>query len=102
MMQMPNTQPDYRALCAELLQELCTHYRSWELKEGQCSDAMQRARTALAAEQQGPDHAPISTEELRAAWNQQADEFNQWESLDLGEQLAWAQARAIARYGRHP
>jgi hypothetical protein len=33
-------------------------------------------------------------------WNQQADSFNQWESLDSGEQLAWAQARALARWGR--
>ena len=38
---------DFRALCAELLQELCCHYRSWELKEGHCSDAMNRARAAL-------------------------------------------------------
>ena len=43
MMQMPNTQPDFRALCAELLAdyEQC-HYRS-ELRD--------RARAALAAEQ---------------------------------------------------
>ena len=39
---------DFRALCAELLQELCCHYRSWELKEGYCSDAMTRAQAALA------------------------------------------------------
>lgn len=38
---------DWRALCAELLQELCCHYRSWELKEGYCSDAMTRAQAAL-------------------------------------------------------
>jgi hypothetical protein len=43
---------------------------------------------------------PISESELAAMWNQQADAFNQWESLDSGEQLAWAQARAIARYAR--
>ena len=40
--------PDFRALCAELLQELCCHYRSWELKEGHCSDAMTRAQAALS------------------------------------------------------
>jgi hypothetical protein len=39
---------DFRALCAELLQELCCHYRSWELKEGHCSDAMTRAQAALS------------------------------------------------------
>lgn len=46
---------DFRALCAELLQELCCHYRSWELKEKYCSDAMTRAQAALAQpEPQGP------------------------------------------------
>ncbi len=46
---------DFRALCAELLQELCCHYRSWELKEGYCSDAMTRAQAALLqSEPQGP------------------------------------------------
>lgn len=39
---------DFRALCAELLQELCCHYRSWELKEGIYPDAMKRANAALA------------------------------------------------------
>jgi len=45
---------------------------------------------------------PFSEHELREQWNAQADEFNQWESLDSAEQLAWAQARAIAadRNGR--
>lgn len=39
---------------------------------------------------------PFSEHDLREAWNGQADQFNQWDSLDTGEQLAWAQARAIA------
>jgi len=39
---------------------------------------------------------PLSEDDLRQRWNQQADEYNQWESLDSAEQLAWAQARAIA------
>lgn len=39
---------------------------------------------------------PFSEQDLREAWNGQADQFNQWDSLDTGEQLAWAQARAIA------
>ena len=43
---------------------------------------------------------PIPESELAAMWNQQADSFNQWESLDSGEQLAWAQAQALARIGR--
>ena len=39
---------------------------------------------------------PFSENDLREQWNAQADELNQWESLDSSEQLAWAQARAIA------
>lgn len=39
---------------------------------------------------------PISAHDLATQWNQQADGFNHWDSLDLSEQLAWAQARAIA------
>jgi hypothetical protein len=53
---------NFRALCSELLQELCCHYRSWELKEGHCSDAIKRARAALAAEPagEGPSERIIS------------------------------------------
>jgi hypothetical protein len=39
---------------------------------------------------------PIPEHELEQQWNSQADAFNQWTSLSLGEQLAWAQARAVA------
>ena len=39
---------------------------------------------------------PFSEDDLRQQWNAQADEFNQWDSLDTSEQLAWAQARATA------
>lgn len=38
---------------------------------------------------------PFSEHELREQWNSQADKFNQWDSLDGCEQLAWAQTRAI-------
>jgi len=38
---------------------------------------------------------PLSEDDLRQRWNKQADEYNQWESLDSYEQLAWAQALAI-------
>ena len=38
----------------------------------------------------------LPEEYLADAWNQQADEFNQWESLDPSVQLDWAQARAVA------
>lgn len=38
---------------------------------------------------------PFSEHELRKRWNSQSDEFNQWDSLDSCEQLAWAQTCAI-------
>jgi hypothetical protein len=87
----------YRALCAELLADYDNrHYRS-ELSD--------RAR-ALLAQPEPPeltDAYLISGHDLAAGWNQQADAYNQWDSLDLYEQLAWAQSRAIAadraRYG---
>jgi hypothetical protein len=37
----------------------------------------------------------FSEYELREQWNSHADEFNQWDSLDSCEQLAWAQTCAI-------
>jgi len=55
-----------------------------------------RAVLALATTSEQIPPGPYSEHELRTQWNAQADEFNQWESLDLSEQLAWAQARAIA------
>jgi len=39
---------------------------------------------------------PLTEHDLIQQWNNQADEFNQWDSLDTCEQLAWAQVRAIA------
>jgi hypothetical protein len=83
---------DFRALCAELYAEfdICA------VDEAD-PDLLARAKAALA---QPELEGPISESELAAMWNQQADAFNQWESLDSGEQLAWAQARAISRYAR--
>ena len=55
---------------------------------------------AITSEQIPP--GPYSEHELQTQWDAQADEHNQWESLGSSEQLAWAQARAIAadRNGR--
>ncbi len=61
---------DFRALCAELLQELCCHYRSWELKEGYCSDAMTRAQAALAQPKpQGPTDEELLKLSKENNWN---------------------------------
>lgn len=68
-----------------------------------CEPYPGEGRDALAqSESEQIPHGPHSEHDLRTQWNAQADEFNQWESLDLSEQLAWAQARAIAadRNGR--
>jgi hypothetical protein len=40
--------------------------------------------------------SPISAHDLAIQWNQQADQSEQWDSLELDEQLAFAQSRAIA------
>jgi len=42
---------------------------------------------------------PLSEDDLRQRWNQQADEYNQWESLDSCEQLASANRRRSLRPG---
>ena len=39
----------------------------------------------------------ISRDELAAAWNEDADHANRWDSLSDDEQLEWAQLRAIAQ-----
>jgi hypothetical protein len=39
----------------------------------------------------------ISRDDLAAAWNENADHANQWDSLDIEEQLEWAQLRAVAQ-----
>jgi hypothetical protein len=51
---------------------------------------------ALSSNPGQVEPGPFSEHDLREQWNAQADDFNQWESLDSSEQLAWAQTRAIA------
>ena len=51
---------------------------------------------ALSSNPGQVEPGPFSEHDLREQWNAQADGFNQWESLDSSEQLAWAQTRAIA------
>jgi len=98
------TTPDFRALCAELLQELCCHYRSWELKEGHCSDAMNRARAALAT----PPPKPPTDEEIAAAIQKGADQefYATVKALtkycDAGVELTDSDAREVLYELRRP
>jgi hypothetical protein len=55
---------------------------------------MTTLRTALTSDDMPP--GPLSEDDLRRGWNQQADEHNKWESLGSCEQLEWAQVCAIA------
>lgn len=55
---------------------------------------------ALATSSEQIPPGPHSEDDLRRQWNAQADDYKRWESLDLSEQLAWAQARAIAAVWR--
>jgi len=60
MMQMPNTQPDFRQLCTDLVNEL----HAYKIANEQHDDALiTRARAALAAEQQGPQWSTLPSDE---------------------------------------
>lgn len=61
-----------------------------------------RPAPAEPATSNGITPGPFSENCLRKAWNRQADESNQWDSLEVCEQLAVAQNLAIAadRAGR--
>lgn len=67
-----------------------------ELTNKNMTEVTPAAEAVWHAYETAPE-GPIPESELADMWNQQADSFNQWESLDSGEQLEWAQARAIAR-----
>lgn len=60
------------------------------------SCAADRARRPAPTEPATIYPAPFTEQELCNAWNSQADHANDWDSLDIFEQLAWAQVRAIA------
>ena len=98
------TDPTARALIERLADEL-DMYQQFLIDDRTARHALAtEARAYLAAKPQGegptdPNDppAPICVKDLAAQWNQQADEFNKWDSLSTEEQLLWAQARAIAR-----
>jgi hypothetical protein len=94
--------PDYRALCAELIDAL---HEQTSLYEGHESELVARARTLLAApEAVGvADEELLGLDELEALWNAQADRFNEWTELGIDEIIAFAQQQALSRFGTaHP
>ena len=82
--------PDYRAMCAELLQELCCFYKPWDLQEERYSDAMKRARALLAEPPaEGPSELEQAltipkllalVEDLEGALLSAADSLEDWGS----------------------
>lgn len=61
------------------------------------------ARNALArltAASQPPE--AVQLDEIKAAWNAQADEFNQWGELGEDEKVEWAAIHAAATAQRKP
>jgi hypothetical protein len=100
----PTVQPEPVAdgEVAEIVAELREIQDCFDIASGMegWGPVITRAADLLERLAQPEPQGPIPEAELAAMWNQQADSFNQWESLDSGEQLAWAQARALARFGR--
>jgi hypothetical protein len=90
---------DFRALCAELLQEL-EHASAWDYQQA----LKDQARAALAQpDPQVPgltDEELLGIEDLQTTWNAQADAFNSWDELGIDEIVWWAQRQALARWGR--
>ena len=85
---------------------MLTIWPEWQLgwRRGWLGDALDQAREALAeACRADPADEPLitnqllTTDDLRQAWNAQADQFNRWDHLGLDEQLEWAQSQALQR-----
>jgi hypothetical protein len=93
----------FRALCAELVDDLEEWVAYGEIERIEASHALiTRARTALAQpETEGPsDDELLGLDELRDAWNSQADAVNAWDELGIDEIVWFAQQQALARWGR--
>jgi len=67
---MSNTAPDFRALCAELLDEL-----QYQTSDGTAAELQDRARAALAT----PPPKPPTDEELDELWDTQSSYFSLYE-----------------------
>jgi len=91
---------NYKALCVELADALHGHT---SLYRGHECELVTRARAALAQ----PEPVGVTDEELlciddlRNAWNAQADAANSWDELGIDEIVWFAQQQALTRWG-HP
>jgi hypothetical protein len=92
----------FRALCARMADEL-DRYRQLLMDDRRETHALAaEARAALAEpEPQGPsDEELLGLDDLRDAWNAQADAVNSWDELGIDEIIWFAQRQALARWGR--
>ena len=93
------TDPTARALIQRLADALAAHHQL----PGRVP-VFTEARAYLAAPDEPAvptDEELLSVEDLRNAWNEQADQFNSWDDLGIDEIVWWAQRQALARYGNH-
>jgi len=92
----------FRKLCAELLDKWDSALGMDDLCD--MADVMDRLRAALSEPVVGPaapsDEELLGVDELRDAWNAQADAANSWDELGMDEMLCFAQQQALARWGR--
>ena len=79
------TTPDFRALCAELLDEL-----QYQTSNGTAAELQDRAHAALAT----PTPGPPTDEELDELWDKEAGYFNLY-----GEARCFARA-VLERWGQ--
>ena len=75
-------------------QETCVICGSDKPYTGTCGSNDPRALCKKPAPQ--PPEA-VQLDEIKAAWNAQADEFNQWDELGEDEKVEWAAAYAVTK-----
>jgi hypothetical protein len=85
----------WRALCVELVEKI--DYTWGDIPED-VHELLDRARAVLA--QPEPEGELLCIDDLRNAWNAQADAANSWDELGIDE-IAWfAQQQALTHYAR--
>jgi hypothetical protein len=68
-----------------------------DAKDPATIEAATAALQAILHPVPSPPPQLIPRDDLAAAWNEDADHFNRWDSLSAEEQLEWAQLRAVAQ-----